>query len=77
VFARTVEDFEGFAVQMDDIVDGGDRVVAMGRYTGTWKSTGKPLDVQAAHVWTIENGKVVRFQQYIDTLGTARTMGTA
>ncbi|KPP93186.1 nuclear transport factor 2 family protein [Erythrobacter sp. HL-111] len=77
VFARTVEDFEGFAVQMDDIVDGGDRVVAMGRYTGTWKSTGKPLDVQAAHVWTIENGKVVRFQQYIDTLGTARAMGTA
>ncbi|MEQ8411979.1 MAG: nuclear transport factor 2 family protein [Erythrobacter sp.] len=77
VFARTADDFDGFAVDMSDIVDGGDRVVAMGRYTGTSKATGKPLDVQAAHVWTVENGKVVRFQQYIDTLGTARAMGVA
>lgn len=77
VFARTAEDFDGFAAAMNDIVDGGDRVVAMGRYSGTCKRTGKPLDVQAAHVWTVEKGKVVRFQQYIDTLGTARAMGTA
>lgn len=77
VFARTAEDWDGFAVDMSDIVDGGDRVVAMGRYTGTSKATGKPMDVQAAHVWTVENGKVVRFQQYVDTLGTARAMGAA
>ncbi|QIG53794.1 SnoaL-like domain-containing protein [Altererythrobacter sp. BO-6] len=77
VFGRTAEDWDGFAVQMNDFVDGGDRVVAMGRYSGTHKETGKKLDVQAAHVWTIENDKVVRFQQYIDTLGTARAMGAS
>ncbi len=75
VFGRTAEDWDGFAVQMNDIVDGGDRVVAMGRYTATHRQTGNRLDVQAAHVWTVEDGKVVRFQQYIDTLGTARAMG--
>ncbi|NNC52188.1 MAG: nuclear transport factor 2 family protein [Erythrobacter sp.] len=74
VFARTAEDWDGFTVHMNDIVDGGDRVVAMGRYEGTHRQSGKPLDVQAAHVWTIEGGKVVRFQQYIDTLGTANAM---
>lgn len=75
VFGRTAEDWNGFSVQINEIVDGGNRVVAMGRYEGTHRQTGKRLDVQAAHVWTIENGKVVRFQQYIDTLGTARAMG--
>lgn len=77
VFGRTAEDWDNFAVHMTDLIDGGDRVVAMGRYSGTHKKTGNPLDVQAAHVWTIENGKVVRFQQYLDTLGTAQAMGSA
>jgi len=77
VFARTAQDFDGFAVSMTDLIDGGDRVVALGRYTGTSRTTGAPLDVQAAHVWTLADGKVVQFQQHIDTLGTARTMRLA
>lgn len=77
VFGRTAEDWDGFTVRMNDIVDGADRVVALGRYEGTHRQTGKQMDVQAAHVWTIAEGKVVRFQQYIDTLGTARAMGAA
>ncbi len=75
VFARTAEDFDGFAVSMTDLIDGGDRVVALGRYSGISRATGTKLDAQAAHVWTLADGKVVRFQQHIDTLGTARTMG--
>lgn len=77
VFARTADDFDGFAVRMDDLIDGGDRVVALGRYSGTSRATGAKLDAQAAHVWTLADGKVVQFQQHIDTLGTARTMGKA
>ncbi|SIN67261.1 hypothetical protein SAMN02745824_1709 [Parasphingorhabdus marina DSM 22363] len=74
VLSRTAEDWDGFSIQMNDIVDGGDRVVTMGRYSGMHKKTGKKLDAQAAHVWTVKDGKVVRFQQYIDTLTTARTV---
>ncbi len=77
VFARTAEDFDGFAVAMTDLIDGGDRVVALGRYSGISRATGTKLDAQAAHVWTLTDGKVVQFQQHIDTLGTARTMGKA
>lgn len=77
VFARTAEDFDGFAVSMTDLIDGGDRVVALGRYSGISRATGTKLDAQAAHVWTLADGKVVHFQQHIDTLGTARTMGRA
>jgi uncharacterized protein len=75
VFARCVGEWNGFAVNMQDLIDGGDRVVALGRYTGEHKATGRRMNPQAVHVWTIRNGKVVAFQQYIDTLDVARATG--
>jgi ketosteroid isomerase-like protein len=75
VFARCIGEWDGFAVAMDDLIDGGDRVVALGRYVGSFKGTGRRMNAQAAHVWTLKDGKVVAFQQYIDTLDVARATG--
>jgi ketosteroid isomerase-like protein len=41
--------------------------VTEGRYTGTYKATGRRIDAQFAHVWRISDGKVSGFQQYTDT----------
>jgi ketosteroid isomerase-like protein len=49
------------------IHDAGSQVVVEGRYTGTFKATSKQLDAQFCHVWTLSDGKVGRFQQYVDT----------
>lgn len=75
VFARCVGEWNGFAVAMDDLIDGGDRVVALGRYRGECKMTGRRMHPQAVHVWTLRDGKVVAFQQYVDTLEVARATG--
>ena len=32
-----------------------------------WTVTGTALDAQFVRVWTVENAKVTRFQQYTDT----------
>jgi len=74
VFARCIGEWDGFGVAMTDLIDGGDRVVALGRYTGTWKGGGA-MNPQAAHVWTMKDGKAVAFQQYVDTLAVAKAMG--
>ena len=37
VFARCTGEWDGFAVAMEDLIDGGDRVVALGRYSGSAK----------------------------------------
>ena len=42
-------------------------VLMEGRYTGTYKPTGKSVDLQVAHVLTMRDNKLTRFQQYIDT----------
>lgn len=76
VFARCVGEWKGFAVAMDDLIDGGDRIVAIGRYSGSNRATGRSMNPQAVHVWTLKDGKVVAFQQYIDTLDVARAAGT-
>ncbi|MGZ8867386.1 MAG: nuclear transport factor 2 family protein, partial [Thermoanaerobaculia bacterium] len=75
VFMRIGQDWNGFAVNVEQIIDGGDTVVALGRYTATNKSTGKPLDSQFVHVWWFRGDKVVRFQQYADTAQFARVSG--
>ena len=67
VFMRIVTDFDNFSVTPDEILDAGDKVVALGTYSGTHKTTGKIVRAQMAHVWSIENGKAVKFQQYTDT----------
>jgi ketosteroid isomerase-like protein len=68
VFMRLGTEWDGFAVVPEEFIDGGDRVVALGEYTGTYKATGKSFRANFAHVWTLREGKAVRFVQYVDTL---------
>ncbi len=42
----------------------GETVAVEGRYA---KATGRRLDAQMCHVWTLHGGKVAGFQQYVDT----------
>jgi ketosteroid isomerase-like protein len=74
VFARIGADWENFTVTSGELIDGGDTIVSLGRYGGVCKGTGKPLSAQYAHVFRVKNGKIAAFQQYTDTLGTARAM---
>jgi hypothetical protein len=61
--------WEEFSAPPDEFLDAGDQVVVIGRYRGTAKGTGKTLDVPFVHVWTVANGKAIRFRQYLDTAG--------
>lgn len=71
LFRRLGEDWEYWHADVDDLLDAGDNVLAMGRYRAAHKGTGKKLDAQFAHVWWVRDGKVVKFQQYVDTLQVA------
>jgi ketosteroid isomerase-like protein len=75
VFMRLGGEWNGFSATPEEIIDGGDTIVARGRYGGSYKATGKPINAQFAHVWKLKGGKIISFQQYVDTLQTARAMG--
>jgi len=75
IFQRIGSDVANFTVIPQRIIDGGDVIVAEGRYHGTMKSTNTTIDSQFAHVWQLRGGKVVRFQQYTDTRQWADAIG--
>ena len=77
VFARIGAEWDGFGAHPEEIIDGGDTVIALGRYRGTYRATGRALDAQLVHVWRVADGKAAAFQQYTDTLQTARVTATA
>jgi ketosteroid isomerase-like protein len=61
--------WSAFEANPEELIDGGDHIVALGRYTGEARQTGRPLDVPFAHVWTFSGDSVVRFVQFVDTAG--------
>lgn len=74
VFMRLGTEWEGFAAVPDEFIDGGDTIVALGTYSGTYKATGKSFQAKFAHVWKLQEGKATRFTQYVDTLLVHRAL---
>jgi ketosteroid isomerase-like protein len=69
VFARLGANHEHFGLQ-DVKVHGmnDNKVLATLRYDAKVKATGKSYNAQAAHLWTLnDEGKIIAFQQYVDT----------
>ncbi len=68
VFMRLGEIGDHYSVVPEQHVAEGDTVVTLGTYTWKHKETGVPASVKMAHVWDIRDGKVVGFQQHVDTV---------
>lgn len=75
VFARCVQEWDDFRVEVNEVHDAGDTIIAIGHYRGRFKATGKEQNTQLVHVYYMKDGKVARFQQYANTLHTARVIG--
>lgn len=67
VFARLGADNEFFKLKDIELHEmSNNQVLATLRYDGKFKN-GKAYNAQVAHLWTLKDGKVVAFQQYVDT----------
>lgn len=68
VFAPLGERWENFrlvAIKLHEMSN--NEVLATLRYQGKFLKTGISINAQAAHLWKLKNGKVIGFQQYVDT----------
>jgi ketosteroid isomerase-like protein len=74
VFAVLGSAWQGYQFKLESLIDGGDRIVATGNYHGSYRATGKSMVVRVAHVWQLEQGKIVKFEQFTDTLLVAQAM---
>lgn len=74
VFTKLRQRWEGWRAGVDRYLDAGDAIIALGSYRGTYKETGKPMAAAFAHVYWLRDGRIMRFEQYTDTLMVARAM---
>jgi ketosteroid isomerase-like protein len=49
----------------------GDKVFVLGRYAMKLKKTGKAMASDWVHIFTISNGKVTKFREFLDTASAA------
>ena len=67
VFSRLGSEWIDYKFTPEDYVASGDKVVAYGTYSGTYKATGRFMEARVAHVWKLRAGKIVSFEQFVDS----------
>lgn len=67
VFNRLATEWTDYKFTPEGYVVDGENVVAYGTYTAVNNSTGKALTARVAHLWQLKDGKIVRFEQFVDS----------
>ena len=70
VFGMVPANFSEFRADPEQFIDAGEQVVVIGRFRGKAKS-GATLDAPFVHVQRMRNGKVTRFENYVDSTAWA------
>jgi len=68
-------DWEGFAARPREFIADGERVVALGTYSGVFKATGRAMSAEFAHVWTVRAGRLASFNMHTDTAKVLEAVG--
>ena len=68
VFKRLAAEWIDYRFDVEGHVASGSNVVAYGTYHGQHATSGKTFSARVAHLWTLRDGAIVRFEQFVDSL---------
>ncbi|UPO76409.1 MULTISPECIES: nuclear transport factor 2 family protein [Arthrobacter] len=67
VFKKLPETWADWSVSIDEVLDAGNTVIGVGTYSGVNRVTGRDFTARVAHLWRLDAGKVVAFEQIPDS----------
>ena len=67
ILAPAMQEWEPYSLMPYEFICDGEKVVSIGRFSGTNRKTGKHVEVDYSHIWQIREGKITRHRQFIDT----------
>jgi uncharacterized protein len=70
-----LEVFDHVRWEPDDFFDAGDQVAAFVRQTSRGKQSGAEIAVHVGHLWTLRDGKAVRWQGFPEREAALEAMG--
>lgn len=74
VFARFRQDWSAWGAEVEEWLECGETIVAIGFYHGVHATTGRAMRADFAHVYRVRDGDIVRFQQFTDTYSVRQAM---
>jgi uncharacterized protein len=74
-FAQWARMFDGIDFRAEELIDAGDKVFAWIRFSGKGITSGAPVEMEQAQIWTFRNGKVVRVEEYFDRVEALQAAG--
>lgn len=74
VFQRLGSEWIDYKFSPEDYIANEDKVVAYGTYSGTHKKTKKYFEARVAHIWKLNNGKIISFEQFVDSKSVDEVM---
>jgi ketosteroid isomerase-like protein len=69
------EAFEDVRIEVREIIDVGDQVVVLAAFIARGRSSGVQREHEDAYVWTVRDGKAVRFQWFNDPAKALKAVG--
>jgi ketosteroid isomerase-like protein len=73
---RFLDAWEQLEIEVTELIDAGDQVVALVRFRGTGKGSGVPVEGGTdAHVWTVRAGRIVAVTLYQGTQEALEAIG--
>jgi ketosteroid isomerase-like protein len=65
-FAQWTGTFESVDLRAEELIDAGEKVFAWIRFSGHGTTSGIPAELEQAQVWTFQDGKVLRVEEFFD-----------
>jgi ketosteroid isomerase-like protein len=76
--SESVAVFDDFHVEVADVIDAGDAVIALVRISGKGRASGALLETHLAHLWVFgDDGKVIRGEVHRSTNDALQAVGLA
>ena len=69
--------FDSLQVDVEEVIDEGERVVAVLRLRGQIKGSGQQVDMPETHVYTMRDGKVVEVDEFATKAAAMEHVGLA
>lgn len=74
LFKRFATEWDDFRPVVHEYIADGNHVAAFGTYSGTFKATGKSMTASFVHHYELQNGKIVRMTQCVDSYMVRQAM---
>lgn len=67
VHQRLGSEWDNYRAVPHAFYDASPHVIVTGTYSGRYRATGRSFEAEFAHVYTLRDDKIVRFEQYVDS----------